>query len=98
MFFGGERIVVCYMIVEDPDEEREALAKLLPIQRGDFAALFRVMGERPVTIRTLDPPLHQFVPHDEAGQKESRTRPAPRSRRSPPVARCTRTIPCSVRG
>ena len=72
MFFGGERIVAMrQMILAKTDEEREkALAKLLPIQRGDFAALFRVMGERPVTIRTLDPPLHEFVPHDEAGQKE----------------------------
>jgi pyruvate, orthophosphate dikinase len=70
MFFGGDRITaVREMILADDTAGREkALAKLLPMQRDDFAAIFRVMGERPVTIRTLDPPLHEFVPHDEAGQ------------------------------
>ena len=59
------------MILADTREEREkALAKLLPMQRGDFAGIFRAMGERPVTIRTLDPPLHEFLPHDAEGQKE----------------------------
>ncbi len=72
MFFGGDRIVAMReMILADDREEREkALAKLLPIQRGDFAGIFRVMGERPVTIRTLDPPLHEFLPHDAEGQQE----------------------------
>jgi pyruvate,orthophosphate dikinase len=72
MFFGGDRIVAMReMILADTVDERErALAKLLPIQRGDFAGIFRVMGERPVTIRTLDPPLHEFLPHDRAGQEE----------------------------
>ena len=72
MFFGGERIVAMReMILADTLEDREkALAKLLPMQRGDFADIFRVMGERPVTIRTLDPPLHEFLPHDRAGQEE----------------------------
>ena len=72
MFFGGERIVAMReMILADSLEAREqALAKLLPIQREDFIGLFRVMGERPVTIRTLDPPLHEFLPHDRAGQEE----------------------------
>jgi pyruvate, orthophosphate dikinase len=50
------------------EERRKALAKLLPLQRQDFAGIFRVMNGRPVTIRTLDPPLHEFLPHDEAGQ------------------------------
>ncbi|HOT24399.1 MAG TPA: pyruvate, phosphate dikinase [Thermoleophilia bacterium] len=70
MFFGGDRITaVREMILADDTPGRErALAKLLPMQRDDFVAIFRVMGERPVTIRTLDPPLHEFVPHDEAGQ------------------------------
>jgi len=49
---------------------RNALAKLAPMQRDDFAGIFRVMGERPVTIRTLDPPLHEFLPHDVKGQAE----------------------------
>jgi pyruvate,orthophosphate dikinase len=72
MFFGGDRIVAMReMILADDHAAREkALEKLLPIQRDDFAGLFRTMGERPVTIRTLDPPLHEFVPHDRAGQEE----------------------------
>lgn len=69
MFFEGNRIaVVREMIVAQTKEKREAaLAKLLPIQRGDFHAMFVGMGGRPVTIRLLDPPLHEFVPHDETG-------------------------------
>jgi pyruvate,orthophosphate dikinase len=65
MFFGGERITaVREMILAESVEEREkALAKLLPMQRDDFTGIFRVMGELPVTIRTLDPPLHEFLPH-----------------------------------
>ncbi len=71
MFFEGERIMdVRRMILADTTEEREAaLARLLPMQRDDFAGIFRVMGSRPVTIRTLDPPLHEFLPHDEADQR-----------------------------
>ncbi len=66
MFFGGERIMsVREMILADDTAAREAaLAKLLPMQRDDFAGIFRTMGDRPVTIRTLDPPLHEFLPHD----------------------------------
>ena len=72
MFFGGDRIIAMReMILANDREEREkALAKLLPIQRGDFAGIFRVMKDLPVTIRTLDPPLHEFLPHDAEGQKE----------------------------
>ena len=66
MFFEGDRILsVREMILADSREAREAaLAKLEPMQRDDFAAIFRVMDERHVTIRTLDPPLHEFLPHD----------------------------------
>ena len=72
MFFGGERITaVREMILAGTVAEREkALAKLLPMQRGDFEGIFRVMGERPVTIRTLDPPLHEFMPHTAAEQQQ----------------------------
>jgi len=72
MFFGGDRIVAMReMILANTREEREkALATLLPIQRGDFAGIFRVMKGLPVTIRTLDPPLHEFLPHDAEGQQE----------------------------
>ena len=71
MFFEGERInAVREMILADDEAgRRKALAKLLPIQRADFEGLFREMSGLPVTIRLLDPPLHEFVPHDEAGQR-----------------------------
>ena len=73
MFFEGERInAVREMILADDEAgRRKALAKLLPMQRGDFEGLFREMSGLPVTIRLLDPPLHEFVPHDEAGQKRA---------------------------
>ena len=72
MFFGGERIdaVREMILAENLDERKAALDKLLPIQRGDFAGIFRVMGDRHVTIRTLDPPLHEFLPHKESEQRE----------------------------
>ena len=67
MFFGGERIdAVREMIVADESEgRRKALAKLLPMQKEDFIGIFKAMGDRPVTIRTLDPPLHEFLPHTD---------------------------------
>jgi pyruvate,orthophosphate dikinase len=69
MFFGEGKIgPMREMIVAASEAERRAaLAKLLPFQRADFAGLFRAMGARPVTIRTIDPPLHEFLPQDEAG-------------------------------
>ncbi|HEY2837091.1 MAG TPA: pyruvate, phosphate dikinase [Rhizomicrobium sp.] len=65
MFFESDRIVaVRQMILADTEKEREAaLAKLLPMQRGDFEAIFKTMEGLPVTIRLLDPPLHEFLPH-----------------------------------
>jgi len=68
MFFEGERIVaVREMILADTEEGRRvALAKLLPMQRADFAELFEIMTGLPVTIRLLDPPLHEFLPHTDA--------------------------------
>jgi pyruvate,orthophosphate dikinase len=68
MFFEGDRIVaVREMILADNEEgRRAALAKLLPYQRDDFAALFEIMAGLPVTIRLLDPPLHEFLPHTDA--------------------------------
>ncbi|MGB5848374.1 MAG: pyruvate, phosphate dikinase [Ignavibacteriaceae bacterium] len=65
MFFGGDRITsVRKMIVSDSVEERKAaLKELLPLQRSDFEGIFKAMNGRPVTIRTLDPPLHEFLPH-----------------------------------
>ena len=66
MFFGGDRILsVRKMIVSDSIEDRKkALVELLPLQREDFEGIFEVMEGRPVTIRTLDPPLHEFLPHE----------------------------------
>jgi pyruvate,orthophosphate dikinase len=71
MFFEGERIrAVREMILADDEAgRRRALAKLLPIQREDFEGLFREMDGLPVTIRLLDPPLHEFVPNDDASQQ-----------------------------
>ncbi len=69
MFFDDGRIgTMREMIIADSQEERrQALAKLLPMQRADFAELFEIMAGMPVTIRLLDPPLHEFLPHDEEG-------------------------------
>ena len=72
MFFGEGKIgLMREMILADTLEQRKAaLAKLLPLQRKDFAGIFEVMAGRPVTIRTIDPPLHEFLPHEETGQRE----------------------------
>jgi pyruvate, orthophosphate dikinase len=67
MFFEGDRIVAVREMILADDEagRRKALAKLLPIQRGDFAELFEIMSGLPVTIRLLDPPLHEFLPQSD---------------------------------
>ena len=72
MFFEPARIkAVREMIISDTLEQRKAaLAKILPMQRGDFEAIYRAMGGLPVTIRLLDPPLHEFLPHEDDEIKE----------------------------
>jgi pyruvate,orthophosphate dikinase len=72
MFFEGERIRAMreMILADDEDGRRKALDKLLPIQRKDFMGVFEAMGSLPVTIRLLDPPLHEFVPHEEENQRE----------------------------
>ena len=72
MFFEGDRInIVREMILADDEEGRRgALEKLLPIQRGDFEGIFNAMAGLPVTIRLLDPPLHEFLPHESDQQEE----------------------------
>jgi pyruvate,orthophosphate dikinase len=72
MFFDAGRIVAMReMILADSSEQRRrALDKLLPYQREDFIALFKEMAGRPVTIRLLDPPLHEFLPHEDAAVEE----------------------------
>jgi pyruvate, orthophosphate dikinase len=71
MFFGEGKIgPMREMILADTVDQRKlALAKLLPLQRKDFAGIFEAMNGRPVTIRTIDPPLHEFVPHEEKEQR-----------------------------
>jgi pyruvate,orthophosphate dikinase len=68
MFFGGERIraVQEMILAKDQAGRRQALSKLLPMQKEDFKAILDIMGALPVTIRTLDPPLHEFLPKTEA--------------------------------
>ncbi len=72
MFFEGNRIIAMreMILAEDEAGRRKALDKLLPMQRSDFEGLFEAMDGLPVTIRLLDPPLHEFVPHEEANQRE----------------------------
>jgi len=72
MFFEGDRIIAMreMILAEDEAGRRAALAKLLPMQREDFEGIFRALDGRPATIRLLDPPLHEFLPHDAEGQRD----------------------------
>ncbi|PKP45626.1 MAG: pyruvate, phosphate dikinase [Bacteroidetes bacterium HGW-Bacteroidetes-11] len=72
MFFEGDRIKAMREMILADDEagRRKGLEKLLPIQRSDFEGIFEAMQDLPVTVRLLDPPLHEFVPHEEANQLE----------------------------
>ncbi len=72
MFFEGEKIKAMreMILAENTEGRRKALAKLLPYQQADFEGIFEAMAGLPVTVRLLDPPLHEFVPHDEKGQQE----------------------------
>ncbi|SCY89840.1 pyruvate, phosphate dikinase [Microvirga guangxiensis] len=72
MFFEGDRIVAVREMILSDDEagRRAALSKLLPMQRKDFVELFTIMSGLPVTIRLLDPPLHEFLPHTDAEMEE----------------------------
>ena len=71
MFFEGNRIDAMreMILAEEEDARRKALKKLLPYQRRDFAGIFKALEGRPATIRLLDPPLHEFLPHDESAQR-----------------------------
>ena len=72
MFFDNEKIVAMreMILAETAEGRRKALAKLLPYQKDDFKGIFKAMDGYPVNIRLLDPPLHEFVPHDLKGQEE----------------------------
>jgi len=82
MFFTGDRLIAMreMIVAQDIPGRKRALAKLLPMQRGDFEAIFRAMEGYPVTIRLLDPPLHEFLPKEpaeiEALAKELKLEPA----------------------
>jgi pyruvate,orthophosphate dikinase len=72
MFFDSDERILAIrrmIVATTPQERQDALDVLLPMQREDFVGIFRAMDGLPVTIRLLDPPLHEFVPHDDAGQK-----------------------------
>lgn len=72
MFFEGDRIIAMREMILANDEagRRKALEKLLPIQRKDFEGVFEAMQDLPVTVRLLDPPLHEFLPHEEKNQEQ----------------------------
>ena len=72
MFFEGEKIKAMREMIlsEDAEGRKKALAKILPYQQADFKGIFKAMAGCPVTVRLLDPPLHEFVPHDLKGQEE----------------------------
>ncbi|MDR0891641.1 MAG: pyruvate, phosphate dikinase, partial [Mediterranea sp.] len=72
MFFEGEKIKAMreMILAEDAEGRRKALEKILPYQKADFKGIFKAMAGFPVTVRLLDPPLHEFVPHDLKGQQE----------------------------
>jgi pyruvate,orthophosphate dikinase len=70
MFFDHIQPMREMILADSPEARKKALAKLLPFQRQDFEGLFKAMNGLPVTIRTLDPPLHEFLPHDDKGQAQ----------------------------
>ena len=72
MFFEGEKIKAMreMILAEDAEGRKNALKKILPYQQADFKGIFKAMHDLPVTVRLLDPPLHEFVPHDQKGQEE----------------------------
>ena len=75
MFFEGEKIKAMreMILAEDAEGRKKALEKILPYQKADFKGIFKAMAGWPVTVRLLDPPLHEFVPHDQKGQEEMAT-------------------------
>jgi pyruvate,orthophosphate dikinase len=72
MFFEGDRIISMrkMILAKNITEREQALTELLPMQRGDFEGIFKALAGRPATIRLLDPPLHEFLPHEHSGRHE----------------------------
>ncbi len=100
MFFDSDRIVAMreMILAEDRRGPEKALAKLLPMQRQDFIELFQIMRGLPVTIRLLDPPLHEFLPHSNAELAEVAKALGPHGREGRRIARrsCTSRTRCSA--
>ena len=100
MFFDDDRIVAMReMILADTEAgRRTALDKLLPMQRADFVELFEIMEGLPVTIRLLDPPLHEFLPQDRGGDRRSGGGDGGRAGEAAPAhaTRCTSSTRCSA--
>ena len=92
MFFDPERILAVRQMIISNNEagRRTALARLLPFQREDFRQLFTIMAGLPVTIRLLDPPLHEFLPHADHEMQEVADSAGHRPRHHPPARRGTR--------
>ena len=86
MFFGPEheriKAVREMILAEDVEARKKALSKILPYQKADFMGIFETMKDLPVTIRLLDPPLHEFLPHDRKGQEEMAQRDGDSGRES----------------
>ena len=82
MFFEGERIKAMreMIVAKDVETRKKALAKILPYQQGDFEEMYRVLEGRPMTVRFLDPPLHEFLPTKEEDIAEISGAPARASR------------------
>ena len=99
MFFEGNRIDAMreMILAENVADRKKALAKLLPYQRDDFTGIFKALKGFPATIRFLDPPLHEFLPHDEKSQADLAKNSASPPRRSPNAwSSCTNSTRCSV--
>jgi pyruvate, orthophosphate dikinase len=99
MFFDGDRIHAMREMIVAHDEggRRRALAKLLPMQRADFEGIFEAMDGYPVTIRLLDPPLHEFLPHGgEEAKLLARRVGVTRANSRASSRRCARATPCSA--
>ena len=101
MFFGEQRITAMreMILAENEPGRRAALKKLLPFQRRDFEGIFRAMDGLPVTIRLLDPPLHEFLPATPAAQQQmARAMNVPVKRCAVAWSSCTKSTPCSDTG
>ena len=100
MFFEGDRIDAMreMILADNVDDRKSALAKLLPYQREDFVGIFKALKGLPATIRFLDPPLHEFLPHDHGAQSDLAQKDRRSARKKSRTRRtsCTNSIRCSA--